>query len=226
MNILKKYLKCFKLGKQLFDNNHLDGMRKTKLERNKKPKRTEIINFLLSTFNRETSYLEIGVRNPMDNFNHIKANKKYGVDPGLAHKENPVDFSMTSDEFFSKLKRNEVLSNPIKFDVIFIDGLHFAEQVDRDITNSLEYLDDFGFIVLHDCNPPTEWHSRENYNYHLSPAEDVWNGTTWKAFIKWRSNPDINSCCLDTDWGIGILSKNTLLVQALNKQIHFTSIIS
>lgn len=34
---------------------------------------------------------------------------------------------MTSDDFFIKLENNEILDN-IKFDVIFIDGLHLAEQ--------------------------------------------------------------------------------------------------
>ena len=40
---------------------------------NVSPSRTEIINFLLSIKQNETSYLEIGVRNPEHNFNHIKA---------------------------------------------------------------------------------------------------------------------------------------------------------
>ena len=55
---------------------------------------------MLSILNRETFYLEISVRNPNHNFNQIKANKKYSVDPGLEFKKNPVDFKMTGDEFF------------------------------------------------------------------------------------------------------------------------------
>ena len=61
----------------------------------------------------------------MQNFNKIKATKKYSVDPGIEFKENPVDFKMTSDVFL-KLSTNQVLSNDIEFDVIFIDGLHLA----------------------------------------------------------------------------------------------------
>jgi hypothetical protein len=114
---------------------------------------------------------------------------------------------LTSDDFFQKLSANEILSNDIKFDVIFIDGLHLAEQVDKDIYNALKYIKNDGFIVLHDCNPPTEWHARESYEFRNTPAGGSWNGTTWKAFLKWRSNPSINSCCIDSDWGIGILSK-------------------
>jgi hypothetical protein len=132
-----------------------------------------------------------------------------------------VDFKMTSDDFFENLKSNQVLSADFKFDLIFIDGLHLAEQVDMDIINSMDFIKDDGFIVLHDCNPPTEWHAREEYNYILSPAQDFWNGTTWKAFLKWRSNPLINSCCIDTDWGVGVLSKKHLIGNSIENENHF-----
>ncbi|MEP5613494.1 MAG: class I SAM-dependent methyltransferase [Cyclobacteriaceae bacterium] len=181
--------------------------RKTKLEKAKSPSRTEIINFLLSFLNRDATYLEIGVRNPADNFEHIKAATKYSVDPGIEFEENPVDFKMTSDEFFDALDKGDVLTRDTKFDVLFIDGLHLAEQVDKDIENALKFLKSDGFVVLHDCNPPSEWHARETYQYIDTPAGSHWNGTTWKAFLKWRANPAVNSCCIDSDWGVGILSK-------------------
>jgi hypothetical protein len=41
----------------------------------------------------------------------------------------------------------------------------------------------------------------------FDPAEWEWNGTTWKAFLKWRGDETLQSCCIYTDWGIGILSK-------------------
>lgn len=213
---IKYYLK----GKEYLNNTHyLEVQRKNLQEISKKPSRTEIINFLLSLKQNRTYYLEIGVRNPEDNFNHIKADIKYGVDPGLEFKENPVDFKLTSDDFFIKLSKNEILNNSIKFDIIFIDGLHLAEQVDRDIINSLLYIREDGFIVIHDCNPPSEWHAREKHDYHLTPANGYWNGTTWKAFLKWRFNPDVYSCCIDADWGVGILSKK----YNIGKNIDYTN---
>ena len=187
---------------------YLDGQKKSKEELEKNSTRTEIINFLLNQLNRETNYLEIGVRNPKDNFLNIKSKTKYSVDPGVEFKKNPVDFKMTSDLFFSNLEEGKILSKDIKFDVIFIDGLHLAEQVDRDIINSLKYIKEDGFIVLHDCNPPTEWHAREEYNFTKTPAGGFWNGTTWKAFLKWRYNDSVESCCVNTDWGVGVISKN------------------
>lgn len=201
--------KYFAKGRKLMNDPHYSAAeRKNQLEVSKRPLRTDIINFLLSQFTGDTCYLEIGVRNPDRNFNHIKATKKYSVDPGVEFKENPVDFSITSDEFFKKLSANEILSNDIRFHVIFIDGLHLADQVDKDILNAINYITDDGFIVLHDCNPPTEWHARESFAFQSTPAQKKWNGTTWKAFLKWRFNPAVNSCCIDTDWGVGILSKH------------------
>jgi len=204
-----KAIQYYIKGKKYLNDPHYITVQKEKeIEAKKRPRRTEIINFLLTLKQKESIYLEIGVRNPNNNFNQIKASKKYSVDPGVEFKENPVDFKMTSDEFFEKLYENKLLANDIKFDVIFIDGLHLANQVDRDISNALKFINDDGFIVLHDCNPLTEWHARENYNYHFTPARGIWNGTTWKAFLKWRFNPLYNSCCIDSDLGVGIISKN------------------
>ncbi|PNQ72106.1 class I SAM-dependent methyltransferase [Hanstruepera neustonica] len=219
---LKKipFFKYYFAGKQFLENTYYrTGKKKTRAEISKRPLRTDIINFILSQCSGETHYLEIGVRNPKDNFVHIQADQKYSVDPGLEFEENPVDFAMTSDAFFEQLDAGSILPDT-QFDVIFIDGLHLAEQVDLDIQHSLKYLKDDGFVVLHDCNPPSEWHARETFRFNHSPAEKYWNGTTWKAFMKWRFNPDVYSCCVDTDWGVGILSKT----QAIGNPIAATNL--
>jgi hypothetical protein len=160
----------------------------------------------LSAQIKAQNYLEIGVRNPADNFNLINCVNKYSVDPGVEFELNPVDFQMTSDEFFQKLKQDKLkIARSIKFDIIFIDGLHLSEQVDKDISNAIEFLSEDGIILLHDCNPPTEFHARENFEFNFTPAGGAWNGTTWKAFVKARKS--YYSCCIDTDWGVGIISK-------------------
>src|SRR6478672_8788492 len=189
--MIKKYRelrRVYEVGKRfLNDSFHVNIHKKSIEEMSKVPSRTDIINFLLKSLGRsENNYLEIGVRNPNDNFAHIASTTKYGVDPGLEFKENPVDFKLTSDAFFDQLRAGSVLSKDIRFDVIFIDGLHLAEQVERDIENALEFIADDGFVVLHDCNPPSEFHASESHAYKLSPAYGFWNGTTWKAFFKFR----------------------------------------
>lgn len=197
--------------KMLKDPAYIEARRLTDQEKQKKPSRTELINFLLNKREGHTTYLEIGVRNPNDNFNHIQASEKFSVDPGVEFKENPVDFQLTSDAFFDQLDNGQILDRSKRFDVVFIDGLHLAAQVDRDISNALRYLKEDGFIVMHDCNPPTEWHARESYDYHYTPAKQMWNGTTWKAFVKWRTAESVSACCVNTDWGLGVISKRMIL---------------
>ena len=209
----KKLKDYYYWGKRfLKDPYHITTKQLNQKEGIKSPRRSEIINYLIKSLGRQDiTYLEIGVRNPADNYNKIIASRKYSVDPGVEFEENPVDFKRSSDDFFSKFKQGEILSLDTHFDVIFIDGLHLAEQVDRDIQNALEFIKDDGFIALHDCNPPTESHAREEYAYQISPAMNCWNGTTWKAFYKVRQRQDIFSCCVDSDWGVGIISKTVNL---------------
>ena len=59
----------FSKGKKfLTDPHYLEAKDKSLEEKAKNPSRTEIINYLLSLFQKDTSYLEIGVRNPEHNF--------------------------------------------------------------------------------------------------------------------------------------------------------------
>jgi hypothetical protein len=204
-----KYIHRYLIGKRILaDKKYQEAYHQQLVENQKQPSRTEIINFLLTTLSRDTRYLEIGVRNPAENFDHVLATEKYGVDPGLEQPECPADFVMTSDAFFAQLAAGKILSPEIRFDLIFIDGLHLAEQVDRDIGNAFTWLVPDGFVVLHDCNPPTEWNAREDMAFVQTPAGHGWNGTTWKAFLKWRRASGVSACCVDTDWGVGILSRH------------------
>jgi hypothetical protein len=219
-NAISNFQNLYELGKEFSDDDYFNKTRMlTFNEMNKSPKRTDIINYLVEKFSFK-KYLEIGVRNPDDNFNKINCENKFSVDPGLEYEMNPVDFKMTSDEFFKRLRNGELdIPKETKFDLIFIDGLHLADQVDLDIKNSIEYISDNGFIVLHDCNPPSEFHARESYYFKKSPADIYWNGTTWKAFCKHRSNSELSSICIDTDWGIGIFSKKDIF-NRLDKNIN------
>lgn len=60
---------------------------------------------------------------------------------------------MTSDAYFNLIQNNNPLPS---FDLIFIDGDHTKEQVKRDFENSLRFLSDTGFIVVHDVLPENE----------------------------------------------------------------------
>lgn len=161
-------------------------------------KRYDIINYLIEKYNL-VNYLEIGVFKG-ENIREIKAIHKDGVDPGSEGYTPPeVNYPMSSDDFFALIKGHD----EIKYDIIFIDGLHHSDQVEKDIKNSLNHLVKEGFIILHDCNPVS-------YEAQLIPRETVaWNGDVWKAFINFKlNNPTYNCCVIDTDFGVGFIHNN------------------
>ena len=161
--------------------------------------RSEVINSIISVINA-SSYLEIGVRNPADNFNLIKCDIKHSVDPGMEFDENPVDFPVTSDTFFEGV----LPGSQGTYDVVFIDGLHHADQAYRDIGNAISRLSPSGVVILHDCMPPTRWHAR--YIRTLNgPARFEWNGTTWKAFWRFALESEFACNLLPLDFGLGVI---------------------
>ena len=175
-------------------------------------KRYDIINTMIKKYNY-VNYLEIGVRDPSQCFDKIIAEHKDGVDPEPLG--NNVNYPITSDQFFELIKDED-----IKYDIIFIDGLHLMEQVDKDIENSLKHLTDNGVIVMHDCNPPTEFYQRENYE--VDGQFPPWNGTVWKSFAKLRlNNQDLDLCCVDCDWGIGIIRRGVSSNPKLSGKLDF-----
>lgn len=165
--------------------------------------RYHIINALLHQ-TKQKRYLEVGVRNLEDNFNRIEADFKVCVDPGYEADVNLATFPMTSDEFFEQLLNRSLEVANYEFDVIFLDGLHLADQLYRDIRNALRVVAATGFIVLHDCNPPTHHHARENFR-EQSPATGYWNGTCWKAYQRIRTETDKRCFVVDVDWGVGVI---------------------
>lgn len=171
--------------------------------------RTSIINHLIHKYSFN-NYLEIGVRDGR-NYEKIIAKNKTGVDPNPTKNINGL-FKLTSDKFFK--------INKMKFDLIFIDGLHLEYQVDKDIEECLKIISSNGFIVMHDCNPPTEFHQRENYE--VNGEFPPWNGTVWKSFAKLRiKNVDLNLSCVDCDWGVGIIRKKKQSNFKLNTNLDF-----
>lgn len=173
--------------------------------------RIEIINHLIERhFPYDCKYLEIGVRNRSDCFNHIKASVRMCVDPGTEQDTPDATFVYTSDDFFQKLRADEIegLSSDYKWNVIFIDGLHLADQVWRDILNSIRHLTQPGFVVLHDVSPEHWFSAHSDYDHYLTHG-GWWNGTVWKAFYRARTELPYNSYTVNTDQGIGIIETHT-----------------
>lgn len=154
---------------------------------------TDLINFIASKI-KALSYLEIGTNN-CRNFEAINIKNKIGVDPD---KSSPCANHVTSDEFFK--------TNKLRFDIIFIDGLHHADQVKKDIINSWNCLNDNGIIVIHDCNP-----AEEKYT-HVPRLTKQWTGDVYKVAASLIND----KITVDIDYGCMVVPK-------MNKGIQFTS---
>ena len=153
--------------------------------------RTEIIQSLIDKVGGK-KYLEIGM-GPGKNFAGVVCEHKVCVDPTPTV---PVTFTLTSDAFFEQNKE--------MYDVIFIDGLHWSEQVYKDIINSLNVLNDGGYIICHDMNP----HSELIQRYPQYKPNTEWTGDCWKAWVKLKTERnDIKMSVVDSDYGCGVITK-------------------
>jgi len=171
--------------------------------------RISLINFGILKFGPNCSFLEIGVfPNTVFNSIPLTLEKKIGVDPvqGGTH-------TMTSDDFFK--------NNHLKFDIIFIDGLHTYDQVKRDFINSYNSLSDEGIIYIHDMLPA------KSIFQNLKRKTSTWNGDVWKLAFQLSDSDNFknNFIIANIDFGIGIFKKKTNLVNLdfLNKDFSALS---
>jgi hypothetical protein len=192
--------------------------------------RWDIINHLIKE-NNYKSYLEIGYYKGWS-FDQVKCEAKVAVDPNpsktLQQEEVSYGVSLvydgelllkeTSDDYFKSIEYSKV-----RWDCVFIDGLHEATQVERDIYNSLNHLSENGTIVLHDMLPPMLEHTT------TGDAHGNWNGDCYKAllsFIRDDSFGNYTVRVVNTDWGCATIEKkpsyieNKLGIHNYNKAIN------
>lgn len=156
-------------------------------------KKEEIINDLIRE-NGYTKYLEIGYGDGYC-FNRIECENKLAVDPSPTVPEHEGCIITTSDKFFR--------SNTDTFDLVFIDGLHHADQVRKDINNASKCLNERGMIVIHDLCPT----SKEMQEVPRNVKE--WTGDCWRAMVGFRRKyPDVLSWVHDHDYGVGVIVPN------------------
>tara|TARA_B110001452_G_scaffold265906_1_gene271526 strand:+ start:1493 stop:2197 length:705 start_codon:yes stop_codon:yes gene_type:complete len=180
----KKILKLKYLYHKLFGEKDLGPVG---LNFEDKPNRQQIVQEIID-LKKYKKYLEIGCFKDQL-FGKITCEYKIGVDPvsgGTIRK--------TSNEFFN--------SNDEKFDIIFIDGLHYYSQVKQDIKNSLNILNDKGLILLHDCLP------NDVYAQAIPRCQYEWNGDVWKAIVECRTKEEIDTYTCYADHGIGVIFKS------------------
>jgi SAM-dependent methyltransferase len=163
---------------------------------------TELIQSLIDE-NDVHSYLEIGVDRGI-NFAAVRCDLKVGVDPSPS---SAATDHMTSDEFFA--------ANDREWDLVFVDGLHHADQVKRDVENALDCLAEGGVIVCHDMNPTSERMQR------VPRAEVVWTGDCWRAWVELRARPGLDMRVIDADFGCGVITRGDGVVLEVDDPLTY-----
>ena len=152
--------------------------------------RIALVNFLVkNSGGHECNYLEIGCASN-ELFDSVFSLRKTGIEPnsGGTHR-------MTSDNFFEQ--------NPKQcFDVVFIDGLHEYQQVRRDAINSLNFLNDGGWIAFHDFLP-SSWKEQ-----NIPRLQPTWTGDCWKMAIELSRSNGLDFRIVSIDYGVGLLRKS------------------
>ena len=135
------------------------------------------------------NYIEIGVENGFT-FNKVHFINKIGVDPDPKCNNDTI-VPITSDAFFEGfININGRLDG--RTNVIFIDGLHQAEQVVKDINNSIKCLvsddniEDKGKLFIDDVLPLTYDEQLKIPNKHFYENDilkygEPWTGDVWKV---------------------------------------------
>ena len=89
------------------------------------------------------------------------------------------------------------------YDVVLVDGWHEEDSCYADIEAALLAVGEHGAVVVHDTNPPTEWHQRDAASFE--PGSE-WNGQAWRAVQRLaRERPEVWLRTVDTEWGCTVI---------------------
>lgn len=143
---------------------------------------------------RPASYVEIGCRNGVSLA--MSRCASLAIDPDFeitqALKAPTRLFRETSDMFFANRDLTDLLGGAV--DLAFVDGMHRAEYVLRDILNLERHADGRSVILIDDVLPEDiEWTSRER-------KTQAWTGDVYKVipFLR-RHRPDLQITVFDIE---------------------------
>jgi hypothetical protein len=159
------------LGKRILLPNYLS----------KGTEASELINQIIQLRNFKGCYLEVGVENGLT-FEAIHLRHKVGVDPYPRFRVTRLTpwvkfHKLTSDVFFDL--------NSQCFDIIYLDGLHTAEQTLRDLHNALKKLNPGGAVVIDDTVPNDEYSALtdQHETYRLRKLNNSSNDMSWHGDV-------------------------------------------
>lgn len=165
--------------------------------------RYDLLNYLIKKYKYET-YLEIGTQHST-NGSKVECKSKSGIDPKpIKRADNDFNsfYNMTSDKYFAKHK-------DIKYDIIFIDGLHTHAQSLDDFNNSVQMLNPKGCIVLHDCLPDNKEYCSIN-----------WCGTVYQTLHS-IVEANYNTFVFDFDHGCTVVFPTQLKEIGTNNELTY-----
>lgn len=131
-----------------------------------------------------TTYLEIGAWKG-ETLNHVRVPFKWGVDPDPKFRLDVLPQGIkvskqTSDQFFRSLSEN------VRFDLVFLDGLHVAEQTCRDFLAALQHIGLGSVVLIDDVLPDDDLTALPDMNEALDLklragiTDGRWHGDVWK----------------------------------------------
>lgn len=134
------------------------------------------------------NYLEIGVEHGRT-FEAVRFANRFAVDPNplfsLFIKFPSIRvFSCTSDEFF------RTVGDSFYFDLVFLDGLHTAEQTFKDLRNVSKLLTKDSIIIIDDTVPLDKWSAIPNQELAISSRQSnssstsgAWQGDVYRLVL-------------------------------------------
>jgi hypothetical protein len=149
-------------------------------------------------------YLEIGTRNGRSL--ELARGRAISIDPSYRLDKAAWDaregfhlFETTSDDFFATHDARGLLGGPL--DLGFIDGMHLADHVLRDVINVERASAPSGMIAIHDVIPGNFEMARRDGRAELrrdTALAQAWTGDVWRVLpLLRRERPDLRIEVLD-----------------------------
>ena len=172
------------------------------------------LNALLSALPARASYLEIGLDRGLT-FEAVRAAERWGVDPRPRVSLTAIPAGDTivvapSDRFF------ELLAPQVRFDLVYLDGLHTYTQTYRDLMHALAHTHPRGVILIDDVVPSDDVSAIPDYQTSLTERAQrgmdgrVWHGDVFRLVkILHDHHPELSYCTI-----VGADNEQTLVWRA------------
>lgn len=155
--------------------------------------RNQLLRKLHSIIKPRT-YLEIGVFKGQSLSYADSSCKVIGIDPSPMVKDIPSNvriFELTSDDFFLNPDFTHFDSIPI--DLVYIDGMHLAEYVKRDLENVAKYCNPNTVVLLDDVIPVNQYCGGRK---HVK-GSGHWSGDVYRVVDELILRSDVTASLVD-----------------------------